>query len=196
MIDSTTLPRELRSQVEMELQSGERVVWMDQPIPARYARSSIGLVIFGIPWTAFSIFWVAMAAKGVSSMKGGMGGMIAWLFPLFGVPFVLIGLGMLSSPWWARRRAARTAYVITDRRAILFEGGWRGGLNVRSFEPASLRGELQRKQHADGSGDLIFQENVRRDSDGDRRVTRVGFMAVRDVKGVEEKIRALAQKAA
>jgi hypothetical protein len=194
MIDTTTLPRELRSQVELELQPGERVVWMDQPIPARLARASLGLVIFGVPWTAFAVFWTGAAATGVFSAKPSGAGKLFWLFPLFGLPFILIGVGLLSSPWWMRKRAARTAYVITDRRAILFEGGWRGSLNVRSFEPAALRGELQRKQHADGSGDLVFVQNHYRDSDGDRRVTRVGFFAVRDVKGVEGLIRALAQK--
>jgi hypothetical protein len=192
MTDSTTLSRELRSQVEMELQSGERIAWMDQPIPGRLARGSLGLVIFGIPWTAFSIFWVTMAAKGMS--KSGVGP-IGWLFPLFGVPFILIGIGMLSSPYWARRRAERMAYVLTDRRAMIIQGGWRGSVNVRSFDPAVLKGDLQRKQHADGSGDLIFTQELRRGSKGRQYATNIGFLAVRDVKAVEEMVRTLAQKA-
>lgn len=193
MSDFSRLPPELRSQVELELQSGERIVWMDQPIPGRLARGSIAIVLFGIPWTAFAIFWVGMAAKGVSSMQGGA---IGWLFPLFGVPFILIGLGMLSSPYWIRRSARRSAYVITDRRAIIFQAGWRGSVNVRSFEPSALTGELQRKQYGDGSGDLIFTQEFRRGSKGREYTTNIGFMAVRDVKGVEEMVRALAQKAA
>ncbi len=190
MTEPTSLPRNLRSQVELELQSGECIVWLDQPIPGRLARSSLGILIFGIPWTAFAIFWVTMAAKGVSKSNGGA---IVWLFPLFGVPFILIGLGMLSSPYWVRRGARRTAYVITDRRAILFQGGWRGSMTVRSFEPSALQGDLHRKQHSDGSGDLIFTQEFQRGSKGREYTTNIGFMAVRDVKGVEEKIRALAQ---
>lgn len=192
MSEFSNLPRELRSQVELELQSGERIVWMDQPIPGRMARGSFGLVIFGIPWTAFAIFWTIMAAKGTSSMNGGA---ITWLFPLFGLPFVFIGIGMLSSPYWARRRAERMAYVLTDRRAIIFQSGWRGSVNVRSFEPSALKADLQRKQHADGSGDLIFTQELRRGSKGRTYTTNIGFLAVRDVKGVEEKVRTLAQKA-
>jgi hypothetical protein len=191
MNEFSSLPREVRSQVEMELQSGERIAWMDQPIPGRMARGSLGLVIFGIPWTAFAVFWMVMAAKGVSNTKGGA---ITWLFPLFGLPFVLIGIGMLSSPYWARRRAERMAYVITDRRAIIFQGGWRGSVNVRSFEPSALKGDLQRKQHADGSGDLIFAQELRRGSKGRQYTTNIGFLAVRDVKAVEEMVRTLAQK--
>lgn len=55
-------------------------------------------------------------------------------------------------------------------------------------------GELQRKQYVDGTGDLVFARDTRGDSDGDRRVTGVGFLAIRDVNAVEEWVRALSQK--
>ncbi len=190
MSELAQLPQTLRSQVESELQSGERILWMDQPLPGRLARSSLGLVLFGIPWTAFAIFWVAMATVGVS--KSNAPGAF-WLFPLFGVPFVLVGLGMLSSPYWMRRSALRCAYVLTDRRAIIFQAGWRESISVRSFEPAALR-DLNRTQHSDGSGDLVFTEDWRRGSKGRQYRTKVGFIAVRDVKTVEQMVRALAQK--
>lgn len=172
----------------MELRSGERIVWMDQPIPGRMARSSIGLVIFGIPWTAFAVFWIVMAMKGVSKSKEA--GPV-WLFPLFGLPFVLIGMVLLSSPYWMRRKAQRVAYVLTDRRAIIFEGGWRRSFSVRSFEPSALD-ELHRKQFNDGSGDLVFARDIRRGSKGRQYNVDVGFLGVRDVKSVEEMVRALA----
>jgi hypothetical protein len=191
MIEPARMDQALRTRVEMELQPGERIVWMDQPIPGRMARGSWALVVFGIPWTAFAVFWTAMAAKGVSSEKGA-GPFI--LFPLFGVPFILIGLGMLTSPYWARRRATRVAYVVTDRRAIILQGGWRGSMSIRSFEPAALT-DLNRTQHADGSGDLVFTHDFRRGSKGRTYTTDVGFIGVRDVRSVEEHVRALAAKA-
>lgn len=182
-MDISELSIALCSQVEAELQSGERITWVDQPIPGRMARTMVPLVLFGIPWTAFAIFWVAGAAK-----AGGGG-----FFPLFGVPFILIGLGLLSSPYWTRRAARRSIYALTDRRAIVIQGSWWGSITVRSFESAQLT-DLQRKQNPDGSGDLIFSQEVRRDSDGDRRVTNIGFMGIRDVKAVEEKVGALAKR--
>ena len=100
---------------------------------------------------------------------------------------------MLSSPYWARRKARRSAYVLTDRRAILFTAGGRGSVTIRSFEPERLT-DLRREQHADGSGDLVFAQDIRRDSDGDRHSTGVGFLAIREVKAVEELVRALAQR--
>src|ERR1017187_1772904 len=103
------LPPELVKLVDRELASGEHVEWAAQPIPARLARTTIPAVLFGIPWTAFAIFWTGMAGWG-TWRNGGAG----WfrLFPLWGVPFILIGFGMLSSPYWAFRRAKRTAYVL------------------------------------------------------------------------------------
>ena len=189
--DAIELPPQLRSLVESELQSGERIIWMEQPIPGRMARMTLPIVLFGIPWTAFAIFWTAGAAWSTSKMDHGPGLFSA--FPLFGLPFILIGFGLLSSPYWARRKARRSAYVLTDRRAVLFTAGWRGSVTVRSFEPERLT-DLRRKQHTDGSGDLVFVQDIRRDSDGDRHFTDVGFLAIREVKAVEGLVRAMTQR--
>jgi len=191
--DTARLPQQLRSLVEAELQSGERITWMEQPIPGRMARMTLPIVLFGIPWTGFALFWTGAAAWGTSKIQSGRG--LFSGFPLFGLPFILIGFGMLSSPYWARRRARRSAYVLTDRRAILFTAGWRGSVTVRTFMPERLT-DLRRKQHTDGSGDLVFAQDIRRDSDGDRHSTDVGFLAIREVKSVEELVRTLAQRTA
>ncbi len=110
------------------------------------------------------------------------------LFPLFGVPFILIGLGMLSTPLWMRRSARRTVYVITDRRAIVIGGAW--ALHIESFPPSRLT-DIRRKQRRDGSGDLIFRTEVSHGRNGRTHESHVGFMAVSDVKGVEDLIREL-----
>jgi hypothetical protein len=81
-------------------------------------------------------------------------------------------------------------WVLTNRRAIIFKAGWRGATTVRSFAPEGLT-DIQRKQFADGTGNLVFTRDVRRDSDGDRRSTEVGFVAIHDVKKVEEMVRNL-----
>ncbi|MDX2200053.1 MAG: hypothetical protein SF069_13915 [Phycisphaerae bacterium] len=164
---------------------------MEQPIPGRMARMTLPIVLFAIPWTAFAVFWTAAAGWGTSKAETGAG--FFGFFPLFGVPFILIGLGMLASPFWARRNARRSAYVLTDRRAILIAAGWSGSVTVRSFGPDRLT-DLRRRQHADGSGDLVFAEDVHRDSEGARHSADVGFLAIREVKAVEGMVRALVQK--
>ena len=190
--DFSRLPPPLRSQVESELQSGERITWMDQPIAGRLARSSWGALLFDLPLTAFAIFWVTMAAMSVSKTKNSV---LLWVFILFGVPFILAGLGMLSSPYWVRCSAQRSVYVLTDRCAIIFQGGWRGKISVRSFEPAALT-DLKREQFADGSGNLGFALDWRLGGKGGPYATSVGFIAIRDVKNVEAMVLALARKGA
>jgi hypothetical protein len=189
--DFTHVPLSLRNKVEMELRSGERIIWTAQPIPQRYSRGTWPIVVFGIPWTAFAVFWVVAAGWG--SSRASAPGPFK-LFPLFGVPFVLIGLGMLTSPFWARKKAAKTVYMITDQRAVAISEGWRGRTRVESYAPEQLQ-SITREQNSDGSGDIVFMTRAWRDSDGDRRTQRIGFMGVPDVKTVEEHIRALAQRA-
>jgi len=181
------LPPELQRLIDSELYRDERVSWSAQPLPGRLARKAWPMVLFGIPWTAFAVFWVTMASHGIRA--AGSSGIFSLFFPLFGVPFILVGLGMLSSPWWLRRQAARTAYVLTNQRAIILSHGWFGRLSVRSFAPEGLS-DLRRNQYADGSGDLIFTQDIRRNNNGNSHIS-VGFLGVGDVKSVEEHIRAL-----
>src|SRR6185295_1976399 len=113
-------------------------------------------------------------------------------FALFGIPFILIGLGMFSSPYWVARSAKKTVYALTNRRAIVFAGGW--WTSVRSFSPDRLN-DLSRVQRSDGSGDLIFESRVNYGSDNNRRTTEAGFMAIPNVKHVEDLVRQVAQTA-
>jgi hypothetical protein len=190
------LSEELTARVNSELQQGERLVWLGQPRPGRLMWSSIPVVLFGIPWTAFSLFWMG-AASGVLFEGGtheGPPGFGAFFicFPLFGLPFVLIGLGMLSSPYWVYRQARRTCYALTNQRALIWTPKWNRSVEVRSFKAAEL-GKIVRRDYADGNGDLVFEEVVStsRDSDGDLRTTKTehGFIGIENVRDVEDKLR-------
>jgi hypothetical protein len=192
------LPPELETRVQSELSDGERLLWVGQPLPGRIARSAIPIVLFGIPWTAFSIFWVAAASGmvflGFGKGDAGVGGIgaIFSCFPLFGIPFILIGFGMLSSPYWLRRRAKRTCYALTERRAIIWQGGWFGSVEVRSYGPSELN-KIRRTEYSDGSGDLVFEEvvSIGRYNNGQRttHTTRHGFMAIAEVRKIDELLR-------
>lgn len=171
-----------RQMVEAELESGERLLWWARPLAGRLAIRALPLVLFGIPWTAFALF---MQGQGLRD---------PFLF-LFGLPFVLIGLGMLTAPYWAWRKALRTVYAITDGRAIIFSAGLWAAVRIRSFGPAALA-DLKRKQRADGSGDIIFHREYSIDNEGDRRQKEIGFVGVANVRDVETMLRALAETSA
>ncbi len=189
MLNEHQVPRHLQDKVERELEPGERIQWTAMPVPRFFTPAATGAFLFGIPWTAFAIFWTAGAAWGTSQAEDA--GLFR-LFPLFGVPFILIGFAMLSSPVWAYRKGVRTVYVITDRRAITFLGG--RTTTVRSYLPDHLE-DIYRREKKDGTGDVIISRRAWRDSDGNRRSEESGFLRVRDPKAVEAMLRKLAQQA-
>lgn len=175
----------LQNRVRSELKPGESIVWVGQPDPKRAVWFGFALWFFFIPWTAFALFWTA----GAAGFKIPTFSRMSDLFMLFGVPFILIGLAGLSSPYYIWKKALNTVYLITDRRAISIEG-WRTW-TVRTYPPEKL-GSIVRKERSDGSGDLILDTTWYKDSDGDSRRNEIGFYAIPDVKRVEYLLERLA----
>ena len=183
--DGANLPERLRSLIERELEEAEEIRWSGQPAPRLFARRSLPIVLFGIP------------LYGVRRILDGRRGWIQG-------PQFQSGLRLFSAVWDSIRldrirdaelalvdvaKITPTAYVITDRRAIIFEGGF-GTTNIRSFRGEQL-GDLRRKERDDGFGDLIFDRKVSHDSDGRSQYTDIGFLAIPDVKAVEELVRGI-----
>jgi hypothetical protein len=184
---------ELERLVRSELEPREELLWTGRPRAGRMMLRTLPIVLFAIPWTAFSVFWIAMAL----SFTVGFGGdadapapfrWFSLVFPLFGLPFLLIGLGMLSAPWWARRKAKGTCYAVTNRRAIVREPGFRGSVTVRSYRADELRGVV-RTEPSDASGDLVFETEISRQRGQHDRSGRSGFFAIANVRQVEQLIR-------
>ena len=65
--------------LERELEPGERVLWSGKQL-ARVNPAGFAIWLFAVPWTAFALFWMAMAAAGVKATDGA-GGALAWAFP-------------------------------------------------------------------------------------------------------------------
>jgi len=184
---------ELERLVRSELEPREELLWVGRPRAGRMMLQTLPIVLFAIPWTAFSLFWIGMAL----SFTVGFGeeadapAPFRWfslVFPLFGLPFLLIGLGMLSAPWWVRRKAKRTCYAVTDRRVIIREPGFSRGVTVRSYRGDELRG-MVRTERSDGSGDLVFESEFSRQRGRRHPSSRSGFFAIPNVRQVEQLIR-------
>lgn len=180
------LPQHLQPRVQAELKFGEALAWVGQPNPSRMMRVGFALWLFFIPWTAFSLFWMA----GASGFHLPTFDSVFSFFPLFGLPFLFIGLGGLSSPFWLYRKAGFTVYVLTTQRALSIEGT--KSVTVKSYPIGEIK-HLERTEHPDGSGDLIFKTEQYRDSDGDRQSKKHGFFAIPEVKKVEHQIENLMQ---
>lgn len=176
---------ELQQRVTRELQPGEVVRWAGQPDPSRLMRQGFLIWLFFIPWTAFAIFWIwAAAGFRLPDFSGPFS-----FFPLFGLPFFFIGIAGLASPWWLRRMAHYTVYVITSQRAFILAGT--RSVKMTAWRPEQL-GQITRSENPDGSGDLVFDIEMRPGNRGSTVQHKRGFMALRDVRTAESFINALA----
>jgi len=166
-----------------QLESGERLLWSGSPSPGAMAMSGLPVSLFGVPFLAFACFWIWGAWTGVT--RGGHAPGPFLFFPLFGVPFVLVGLGLVAAPLFAYLGARQTVYAVTDKRAFILVG--LGVKNVRSFYHADV-GELTRFEKADGSGTLWFAKRLFTTSSG-VNTARIGFVGIPNVRQVEQLIR-------
>lgn len=158
------------------LQPDEPVVWTGHPDAGRMARAARVMVAIGILFivTAICFFLILRAI------------LSAWL-ALAGLPFALLGLLMVAAPTLARRRANRTLYVLTDRRALIRQPDWLGRVRVEEFSPRQLD-EVTRVVDPDGSGHLVFF--LRETALGEGMVTaRKAFQAIERADEVESLVR-------
>jgi hypothetical protein len=164
---------------QRELDAGERLLWSGSPNPWSHIRKGLPLFIFSIPWTAFALFWT----YGAAGFKVPDFTEPFDFFPLFGVPFILIGIGMMSSPLYYYFTAKRTLYALTTKRAMIIKYGTRK--YVKSYTDEDIR-NIERKEKADGSGDIVFRQEVSTNSKGHTTTTNVGFFGIQDVRTVEK----------
>lgn len=175
---------ELESILRRELMTGERLLWSGRPDPSRL-RAVFAIWFFAVPWTAFALFWEAMALlPWMASTHTPLG--IQWsfgiIFPLFGLPFIGIGLGMLWMPFKARRKAAQTIYGLTDRRMLRVTAGTK---RESASVLISQMGPIDVTADADGYGNLRIQTGTRLDSDGDKVTERFEVFGVPEVNRLE-----------
>jgi hypothetical protein len=171
MASISTLPPHLQQRLRAELEAGESLTWVGQPKPARRMKSGFGGWLFFLPWTVIAV----ISSEDILSPLG-----------LF---FLLVGVIGLSSPFWLRHKATSTIYAISDRRSFSIEGAM--SITVRSYRARDIAG-IERMEHPDGSGDLVFLTERYRNSDADR-TGQEGFLAIDNVRHVQELIEKLAR---
>src|SRR5258708_21485456 len=121
-------PNDAQLRAQSELQSGESIYWTGTADPRRAAIAALPAAFFGIPFAGFALFWISQAYHATSSMSKSTNNSFVHgfqVFPLFGLPFLFIGLGIVLAPLWAFLRGGSTAYAITNQRIMIITGGCR-----------------------------------------------------------------------
>jgi hypothetical protein len=134
-----------------QLDTGERLLWSGQPRGGiRLRGQDVFLIPFSLMWGGFAIFWEFMAVTMTSKAPGPFG----IVFPLFGLPFVCVGLYLIFGRFFIDARSrARTFYGVTNERIIIVSGLFSQltkSLQLRTLTDVSF------SQRSDGSGTITF----------------------------------------
>lgn len=174
--------------LRQELAAGERILWFAMPDPKRM-KVVFWLWAFALPWTLFALFWegVALTMMVAGSVKNDPNfSWIMMIFPIFGLPFVGIGLWMMNKPLAALADARNQIHALTDKRLMTLT--LRKGKHLRSVD-ITKTGPITRKEHADGWGNLTVETGSHTDSDGDRVTDRFEMVGIPDVAKLERLLR-------
>ena len=183
------------------LDPSERVLWSGQPKQGLRLQASDAMMIpFSLMWGGFAIFWEASALGLVAAHRNfppsDPGQIVSWIFPLWCVPFVVVGLYMIFGRFFydaALRR--KTWYAVTDQRLIILKSLFSS--SVTSFDYGQLSG-LNLTERGDRSGDITFgaplmvgDYNTRTN----RRTIVPGFYLLPDARRIYDLIRGAQQAA-
>ncbi|MFA5857513.1 MAG: hypothetical protein WC955_00440 [Elusimicrobiota bacterium] len=145
-----------------ELLERERVVWTGKPDPnIIFGAEDWFMIPFSIFWTGFSLVWEAAACgmffvnkhSGTNTIPSGID-LFTYIFPLFGLPFVLIGLYLLFGRFiYKHYLRKKTFYAVTDQRVIIVTT--LGNKNMRALELDKIE-EISKTVNSTGRGTLVF----------------------------------------
>jgi phage FluMu protein Com len=188
--EASDLPEELREMVRGELTKGERLIWLGQPdakliLLRAYAVCAVGIVVM-----------LLMTGEGVRKLASGPRER--------SVGAILIAIGVLGCavaagvPFFQRWKATKSCYVLTSRRAFVFDRNTMGFPQMTIYSAGELGGMRRRDWwFFENAGDVIFRTKVTieisntrsRGLDIRRRTTYYGFLAVRHPQKVEALVR-------
>src|SRR5258708_19637082 len=115
-------PNDAHPRPQPDPHSGERLSWPAPPAPRRAPPAALPAAFFGIPFAGFALFWISQAYHATSSMSKSTNNSFVHgfqTFPLFRLPFLFIGLGIVLPPLWPFLKGGTTLYAITPHPLII-----------------------------------------------------------------------------
>ena len=137
--------------ISNELDENEQLIWAGQPRGGIVFRFfDIFMIPFSFMWGGFALFWETTVLieffKADSKMPV--------IFPLFGIPFVFVGIYIIVGRFWAdAKRRENTYYGLTDKRIIIISGIFSRkvkSMNLRTLSDVSV------SEKSDGTGTITF----------------------------------------
>lgn len=141
-----------KHEIAMELDGDEQLLWSGSPRRGVvFRQSDVFLIPFSLLWGGFALFWETIA---LMMMVGAGGHPVAFIFPLFGLPFVIIGLYLMFGRFWVDARIrARTFYGVTTKRIIIISGLF--SRKIKSLDLRTLT-DISFTERTDRTGIITF----------------------------------------
>jgi hypothetical protein len=178
------------------LLNGERLVWQGRPAAGiLFTNRDFLLVPFSLFWCGFVIFWEWGAWHTSTAMPDDPMGTV---FPLFGIPFILIGLYFLAGRFFADAWIRdRTSYAVTSQRVLIFRAPPLGKFTSLAIDRLP---ELSLNERSDGRGTILFQPaqpmwNTRSWSSWTPALDTTQFLMIPDARSVFDRIQKQGTKA-
>jgi len=185
-------PGDVQLSAQSELQGGESLLWSGPANPSRSAMSALPAAFFGIPFAGFAFVSMSNAYRNTHNLANHHNALPSGfsVFPLFALPFLLIGLGLILSPLLVYLKGRSGVYAVTNRRVMLIAGTT--SRSVRSIIPSDIA-EVDHRERPDGTGDVLIRTNtVMRTNNGTTQIMvgLYGVPNVKEVAGLVMKLRA------
>lgn len=177
-LSDTELPAQDRAWVERELEADEQLLLVRKPMTSLWKPGYAYRMFFAALWNGT----LTLAFLGIVSHWNNGGVRLPLLVcSIIMLPFVLVGVCFLISPWWERELDRRTVYVLTDKRALVLRPStFRRRPVVRSYPLAhDLIKEV--REYGRGCGDIVMQQYW---AHGGQCIP-LGFLFVQNVRELE-----------
>lgn len=138
------------------LNSSEHLLWSGRPKAGLVLRPADAFLIpFSLLWGGFAIFWEVAALSAAIRMEPKEGlAFMPVVFPLFGLPFVLVGLYLILGRFFVDAwRRDRTVYGVTNERVIIVSGLF--GRKTTSVSLSTLSNAVL-TENKDGTGSIAL----------------------------------------
>lgn len=154
-LSDTELPVQDREWIERVLGADEQLLLVQKPMTSLWKPGYAYRMFFALLWNGT----LSLAFLGIVSHWNNAAVRLPLLVCLLLLlPFVLVGVGFLISPWWERSLDRRTVYVLTDKRALVLRPStFRRRPVARSYPLAhDLIKEV--REYGRGCGDIVMEQ--------------------------------------
>jgi hypothetical protein len=133
---------------------GEKVLWAGRPDHAKTVAYGLRHDGYWFWWFffAFAVFWIITASSGMSGKRPAAA--VNYVFPLFGLPFLAIGIWGVTGPWRNAGRARRAVFALTENR-LIHVTATSAGLTAQSVFPSNIL-SVTSTESLDGTGTIVI----------------------------------------